>query len=178
MALFTLPPNGQPGPGPASAGRSGLMSAADKRKLDGWPLVRLDHDSADDLLSGTALTGGAWTDVLGNLDFEVNSPTSLLLVTVRLSVAIISSVATHSCAARAMIDSAGAAPTFLLGGDLAVVNDYGNVACGSFAISGLDAGTHTIKLQVIDSQNATAYCRAASVSDYEFAKIDIVELTP
>jgi hypothetical protein len=89
-----------------------------------------------------------------------------------------STVAVLSLATRAVIDSAGTPVNVVLGGGISEINNFANAGGGSFILSGLAAGTHTIKTQVIAGQNATAYCRASSLPNFEFLAIHITEFNP
>jgi hypothetical protein len=134
----------------------------------------LSYGPATDFLNGAALTAGNYVDVIANQDFTVTSATSAIEIAVRLSVNITAALASN-LAARAVIDSGGTPITVNMDGGFANAGAFDNVGGAAFWTGGLAAGTHTIKLQVAATQNATAYCRAASAAGYEFAEIQVVE---
>lgn len=158
---------------PATATADGLLKAADFAKLATLqaPVLRLVYAASTNLLSGAALTAATWADLQANQNFTVSSTASVLLVHARVGM-LVTAAGAFNCALRALVDGTqaekltnewGAASTFVgLGG-------------GSFAMTGLAAGTHTIKLQVIADVTATAYCRASSVPTYEFCLLTIEE---
>lgn len=163
----------------ATASLAGALSAADFTKLGTLirPISRLNYGPAADHLNGAALTANTFADVFANQNFNVATANAYVLVTVRFSCNILSTTGTHSDGCRAVIDSAGTPINVPLSGDVALVNNYGNLTGGAFLLSTLTAATHTIKLQVICSQTATAFCRANSAPNFEFAYIDIVEIS-
>jgi hypothetical protein len=141
---------------------------------------RLAYVASSNLHNPLALSAGTWADVVSNQNFTVAGTSSLLLVTVRLACSLVNgngSVTNVGCAAQ--IDSAGTPINAPLGGDvLAATSGAGMLNGGSFFLSGLSAGTHTIKIRAKSGGTASLYCRPSGAADYEFAEISIYEVSP
>jgi hypothetical protein len=154
-----------------------LLTTAERAKLATWPIARLNAATATDILNGAATTAGTYYDASPSQNFTVNSTASILLLFVRLAalhtptagangqlevVAYVDSTTRHPLSALGIAGAGG----FLTGGG------------GSFALQGLAAGAHTIKVQVSPNLTGTTYLRAAAFPRTEFCLINIVELSP
>lgn len=148
-------------------------------------VVRLNYVANTDLANGLAVTGAAvtpvWTDLLPNQNFTVDNANSSILISVSSRTQLGSTASGASVLARAQIDSAGTPINRQIGGNSTfAANQYANPFSGSslFAITGLAAGVHTLKVQlgiVVASGNGAAYMRAATTSE-EMLLATVVEL--
>lgn len=170
----TLPwPGAQPPD--ATQRHKGLLSKADKIKLDGLarPTVRLVYDAASDLASGTAIAAGGTLVLTPGQTFTATT-TGFYLLEARAGVAV-QSGGTGSYNLRVVVDSTvlkvGAAGLGAAGGQTAL-------AGGEASINGLTAGSHTISIQVYASAACTVFCRAATQPNIEYAAIRVFELAP
>lgn len=139
------------------------------------PVLRLSYAQTADVLNGAALTAHTFADVTTAQNFTVSSTATFLLFTVRLGTVATFAGSAFSYASRALLDGAIAVP---LSGGASAAAGYASAESSSFWYAGLAPGTHTIKIQVVASQNATAYLRAASAPNYEFCGVQVVELNP
>jgi hypothetical protein len=164
---------------PATAKADGLLKAADyarmltdRTKLATLqaPVLRLAYTGGD-LLNGAALGAGTLVDLQANQNFTVSSTASVLLAHVRTGV-LVTAAGAFNCALRALIDGTQAEK---LSNEWGAASTFVGLNGGSFAMTGLSAGTHTIKLQVRADVAATGYCRGASAATYEFCLITIEE---
>jgi hypothetical protein len=147
----------------ASAGVAGLMRA---------PVSRLVYVASADLANGLAVAATTWTDIVPSQSFTLGSRTGFLYVSVRVAIGIANGGVASEFACRALIDGASAVP---LSGDSAVASGLANLGGGMFRDTGRAPGSHTIKIQVYGQAAFTAYCRAASNPNEEFAAITIDE---
>jgi len=154
------------------------LSPADLSRLHGWPIVRLSTVETTDIASGTAITLNTWTTVVSK-PFNVNSASSLLLITVRGNI-LGPTVAAAEISSRASIDSA--AQVAKLGGGISpnVASGSANFLAGSsgFLATGLAAGGHTLDVQIRSNTTGTYFLRASSQAEYEHLSITVLELTP
>jgi len=167
------------GVAPATASVAGALTAADFAKLARLqvPVQRLVYVASTDLLSGAAMTANTWNDVDANHNFTVASTASVYLVAVNCQVKAISGATGAELASRAIIDAAGTPQTVQLGGAFCQNSGNGAIGGGAFYVTGLAAGTHTIKVQVYGNAAWTAYCRASAQANVEFLNIVIYELS-
>jgi hypothetical protein len=164
----------------ATSALAGALSAADFAKLATLqvPALRLSYTANTDLMNATAIAATTWTDLHANQSFTVASTASWFLVSVRLGLVATTGAGNPELAARALFDSAGSAlgvnfAAGMIGGTWEALG--GNaflLSAGTFAA----IGTHTIKIQVYGNAAWTAYCRANSQPNTEFAAITIAEL--
>lgn len=157
--------------------RDGLMSAADKAKLDGLqvPLSRLAYAASTDVLNGVALVANTWTDVHVAQNFTVTSATSVVLIELRLAAIFVLPATDTQVASAILLDGA---TRELAGSGIGKASTYGHTAGAFFWFRGFGAGTHTIKAQVFATTAATAFCRASTTPNVEWIKINCLELTP
>ena len=144
---------------------------------------RLQAIESSDLFSGTSLTSSTWTDFKGNQNFTVDNANSIILISIigRATMGISGGGGVGNISSRIVIDSAGTPITRRVGGAPAtnVASEYGNPFSGSgmIIVTGLSAGTHTIKTQVYaDFANCLLYCRCSTLPDIECFATYIVEL--
>jgi hypothetical protein len=160
---------------PATATHQGLMSRADKAKLDNLGAVRLTYLATTDIANGLAVTLNTWTTIGTAQGFNVGLTTSAILVSVAGSI-IAGAAGLISVGSRVLFD--GTTPGNLGGWPSVAAGAFGNALAGAAprVFSGFAAGAHTVAVQIIVSANATAYCRAASNPNYEGLTIGVVEL--
>ena len=159
----------------ATAKKKGLMAAADKARLDRVPWAQLlNYQATTDLLNGTALVAGTWLDVGGAQSFTIQHAGSNVLVWVRGSVIGPGAAGGAQVGARALIDGSTGVP---LGGGFCAAGTNTNLLAGSsaFSLLGVNAGTHSITIQVVSSLAGAAFCRPATQPNYESLGIVIVE---
>jgi hypothetical protein len=135
----------------------------------------LDYSAAADLLNG-ATPANTWLDVISNQTFTVSSSSSLIHIMVGGVINFIPSTYANSVT-RLVIDSGGSTLYKYLGGGIPASNEYFNLLSGvcTVVLSGLAAGTHTVKLQMFSTTSGNAYCRPATYPGYEFLHIRVVE---
>lgn len=136
----------------------------------------LDYTEASDLFNNTAVTQDTWTDFIANKSFTVDSGYTFITVAVRGS-AILGTIPA-SCGVRVVIDSGGTPINRVIGGNYVpgnFINIFGGV--NTIKVSGLSAGSHTIKVQFFcDTTGANhIYCRPSSKPDIESFGILIME---
>src|SRR5438270_5816224 len=76
---------------------------------------------------------------------------------------------------RIIVDSAGTPITKLIGGAYPNTNNTTITANGTVILTGLAAGTHTIKLQVYASNTTSLVCRASTQPNQENLGIQVIE---
>jgi hypothetical protein len=152
-----------------------LLTAAERAKLAGLqvPVATLGYAAATDLLSGAALTGGVWADVVPNQSFTATTGT-VYLILVRLTVLVTAVASAGEMSTRALINGGAVAK---LSGASYPAGGQAMAGTGAFILAGLTPGASTIKLQVYSSANASAYCRASTQPNVEFAEITILRIS-
>jgi hypothetical protein len=153
-----------------------IMTTAERAKLAALevPVLRLSYDASTDLLNGAAIAAATWTNVFADQSFTIASVASRFLVEVRIHVAV-TAVALGSIALRALLD--GTTPV-MLAGNMVNAGAFAGVSGATFQGAGFGAGSHSIRVQLYCSTAATAYCRANSQPNFEFAAVRVLELTP
>jgi parallel beta-helix repeat protein len=140
--------------------------------------TQLDYTGGADL-SAASVAANTWTDILSNQTFRVDSLTSLLEIVVAGVISASSGNAGVLCSTRMVIDSAGTPINEKLGGDyIATASHDGiNPLAGSSPrlVAGLAIGNHTVKIQVRASAISSFQCRASSLPESEFLRIQVVE---
>jgi hypothetical protein len=151
-----------------------LLTAAERAKLATLkaPVLRLSYDAASDLMNAAAIAATTWTDLVPAQAFTIGATTAYFLVEVRLSLNA-NAVGLTSVAARAQISGATNVP---LRGDQVAAGGWGNVGGATFVGTSF-GGAQTIKIQVYGTAAFTAYCRASSQVNTEFAAIRILEIS-
>lgn len=141
---------------------------------------RLAAIEAADLFSGTALTAATWTDFKANQNFTVDNASSVILINIVGSAQVGSTSTTSLISSRIIVDSAGTPITRYNGGAFAPgANLNGNpfAGGGTIIITGLTAGTHTIKTQIYSTAaNSIVFCRPLTILNSEFFATYIYEL--
>lgn len=140
--------------------------------------VRLNVSETTDISNGGALTINTWTDVTVNRTFQIGSNNSMAIIIVSGILQVgEGSQGVASC--RAVIDSAGTPQNIKIGGSVHPTGGYTNALAGNgiAIVTGLTAGSHTIKVQVRTSNTGNKlYIRPASFPDVEFMNTAVVEM--
>jgi hypothetical protein len=166
---------------PATAAHQGLMSRADKVKLDALevPLLRLNYiaPSGADLANGTAMAATTWVNLNTDQSFTVGSTASLLLVVVRGVAIAPGNAAATQVASRLLFD--GATPVGL-GGGWAPGAGFCNALAGLTLVPlvGFAAGAHTVRVQLWSTAAGNFYCRTNTAPNQEGLAIVIYEYNP
>ncbi len=146
----------------AGGGQVGTNALSDNSVTN----ILLSVEETTDLFSGTALVADTWTDCVANKNFTVTSSTSVILINIRAKAQIGSTSAVSGLTSRVVIDSGGTPINKILGGsNTAGANGYNNPFAGSCQvwITGLSAGVHTVKSQVLSrAANSALYLRIAT----------------
>lgn len=159
-----------------------LAVTTDKIADSAVGVSRLAAVESTDLFNGTSITASTWTDFKGNQNFTVDNANSTILVSIngRASMGAAAGAA-GNLSSRIVIDSAGTPITRSIGGGGASAtssNYFNPFQSGGFVIiTGLSAGTHTIKTQVYASfASCVLYCRCSTLPDIEFFSTNVLEL--
>jgi len=135
----------------------------------------LNYAAASDIVSALSIGSSSWTDFVPNQSFTVTDATALITILWQVGMEMVMA-GPGEAATRFVIDSAGT-PIYVKAGAavLETGSDYINPAhAGAVQISPLTAAAHTIKVQVyVDGQSGTAYLRASTKPNTEFAQIQI-----
>lgn len=141
--------------------------------------IQLDQTFSSDLMNAAAVTAATQTDVCTNQTFRVDSATSVIGISVKGAMLLGNCAAVAEAGSRIVVDSAGTPINKKIGGShLPVAAQYCNPFAGGGGtvwFTGLAIGNHTVKVQIIITQNATAYLRASSVPDEEHLNIQVLE---
>lgn len=163
----------------ADADSAGALSGADFATLATLqaPVNRLGYVAGTDVLNGAAIAATTWTDIHANQNFTVTGTGSWLVFQLRLGLHA-QAAGISSIAARAQIDSAGTPINVnFAAGIVAAAGQFATLSGGMFYTTNLAAGSHTIKMQVWGDLALTAYCRASSQPNIEWATILVLELS-
>jgi hypothetical protein len=143
-------------------------------------ISRLSAIEATDLFSATALTAATWTDFKANQNFTVDNANSVILISIVGRAQVGSTAAATEATSRIIVDSAGTPITRYVGGDASyAANQFGNPFSGGglIMITGLAAGTHTIKTQIYSvAASSVVYCRCSTQPNTEFFATYVYEL--
>lgn len=132
---------------------------------------QLEYAAATDINNGTSMATNGWTDVGTNQSFTVADVNSTVVIELICGINIQNG--NSSSEGRVTIDSAGTPQTrdFPLS---SITNGFMS-GIGRMVLTGLSAGTHTVKLQAFNiSSGGTIFCRASSIN-YEGLWISVVE---
>lgn len=124
-----------------------------------------------------SMTVNTWADVIANQNFTVSSAGDILLVS--LNACAIVGPGAAQVGSSILIDSGGTPVRYLVGGSFSPPGYYSNAfsAAGSIWLTGLSAGTHTIKAQVIANVTGQSfYCRPAGVPNVEHFSLRVLKL--
>lgn len=142
------------------------------------PILQLDYVETTDIANGLAIGNGSWSDLCSNQNFSVSGGTAALLEVSMRGAALCGFGVAAEIASRLNIDSGGT-PVYAkmngttTGGGAGVINPIGG---GKFWLTGLAAGTHTVKVQLFaDAASNVAYCRCSSFPNTESLAIQVVE---
>lgn len=126
--------------------------------------------------------GGAWTDLSDNTTFTKVRNSSMLRVTGRFAAQARETTSGEDLAgARVVIDSAGTPQYLMLASMLfndTMGNNYWMLQGGATThLTGLAAGSHTVKIQAITGPAGTGdiYLRPSTGTPYEYGVVEIVE---
>lgn len=142
----------------------------------GGAQLLLDYTKSDDQ-AGVSITGGAWVDVTPNQTFVKQTTDGLLEVVVRGMAQLADTTGGDDFMnVRVVIDSAGTPITKNLSGDLTSDDNYHNPFNGASPIylSGIAAGSHTVKVQLSVSGGGNFYCRPVGTPT-EFLYMQVIE---
>jgi len=124
----------------------------------------LDYAAVTDLQNNTAITASTWTDVNTNQSFTVGSGVSFITVSVSGNAIVGHSGGAEFFGVRVVIDSGGTPVNHIIGGGYTpgnYLNMFGGV--NTIKVTGLSAGSHTIKVQVyIEGLLNTMYCQPST----------------
>ena len=136
---------------------------------------QLLYNQAIDSAAG-ALTANTWTNIHNPVSFRVDSPTSVVEITVR-GCALVGIGGSH-LNSRLAVDAAATPIYRNLGGDMAQGNGYSNVLAGGgqcVRYTGLAVGTHTVSVQARCQTSVSLYCRSASYPNNEMLVVQAME---
>jgi hypothetical protein len=147
----------------------GAVQPNTKVQLDASP------SSGSDVANGSALSTNAWNDVWINQTFNVDDPNSV--VDIEVSSAIyVPATSASLVSARLVIDSAGTSINKNLCGGGAPANANAIIVGGLVSVTGLTAGSHTVKLQVYPTgTSSTLYLRTNTAPITDFLTIRVLE---
>ncbi len=141
----------------------------------GHPIIQLNYDETTDIATGLAIGNGSWSDLNANQNFTVSAAGAAAVMVINVNGCALCGFGTAAeIAARLIIDSGGTPITRKIGG--ITTNIDSPIAGCSFAVTGLAAGTHTVKIQLYASAAGNlAYCRCSSQANNEFLSIQVLE---
>lgn len=146
----------------------------------GGSSLRLDYEPTSDLATGAAIAANTWTDLCANQTFSVGAATSLVEIAVSGMCVGAHTAGDTELSARIVVDAGASGQiTKMVGGGWQPANSYANFLGGAnlIVLTGLPAGSHTIKVQLYSSGAGSYYCRPQSESAQEFLAIRIMERT-
>ncbi|HXI16420.1 MAG TPA: hypothetical protein VNM48_08615 [Chloroflexota bacterium] len=140
-------------------------------------VLQLNYTAAVDLANVSAIAANTWTDLGTNQSFTVVDATSLVSIEVGGCTLGVSPVSAASIAARIVIDSAGTPINVLFAGGTSQTSQYAPFFAGAkpIKVTGLAAGSHTVKVQLYTTIAGTVLCRAATSPNTESLLISVVE---
>lgn len=138
---------------------------------------RTPYTHTADVYTGSGLGAGLNADLFPNQNFSVDSPTSVIGISVQAGITITSATVNATAALRLIIDNA-ASPLTVGGGQVSVASGlYLAYAATTIWLTGLAAGTHTYRLNVLAGPAALSlYFRPASNPYTEFGSVSIVDI--
>lgn len=173
-------------PGPPASGFSRLFASAVDQQL--WyelpsgvliPVsqqtkLQLDSVAGSDIFNNTALVLNVWTDIIIQLNFQVDDANSIVQAILDLGMAIVEGAGAGEGAVSINVDSSGTrnppVKTWF-----APANGETAVGGGSVCFTGLAAGAHTMGVRYIASAAASAYLRCGSQPNFEFLRLQVLE---
>lgn len=168
---------------PATDTTIGSNQITDKRVLlptrtgpyTGSATLLLDYVKSNDQ-SGVSLTGGTWLDITPDQTITKTASDSTLEIVVRAVAQIADTTGGDDfMLAQVVLDSAGTPVTKPLAGDITSDDGFHNPFIGNSPIflTGISAGSHTIKVQVQTSGGGSLYCRPSG--GQEFLTMQVIE---
>jgi hypothetical protein len=139
-------------------------------------VVLLDYTKTSDD-TGTSLSAATWTDIVPNQTFNIYSPDSNVEFSVRSFIQVRDTGAGETFdQGRLVIDSGGTPIYEYFGGELFNDNNYHDIHFkGNVFKTGLAAGSHTVKAQLLANGGGDFYNRATSSAPYEFFRMQVIE---
>jgi hypothetical protein len=136
----------------------------------------LNYVANTDTIAGS-VAASTLTDLCANQSFTVADASSVVIFHVRGHVQA-NPATLGSVAVTLLIDSAGTPQTFKLSGSTIAAGGYANAlaGAGSVVVTGLAAGSHTVKVQIQAQMTTTVNCRANTQAAYEHLAIQAVEV--
>ncbi|HXI15132.1 MAG TPA: hypothetical protein VNM48_02085 [Chloroflexota bacterium] len=125
-------------------------------------VLQLNYIATTNIANLSAIAAATWTDLGTNQSFTVAGPTSLVSIEVGGNVGGVSPASASGIAARIVIDSAGVAPiNAIFSGGFSYASQYTNFFAGAkpIKVTGLAAGSHTVKVQLWSAIAGTVICR-------------------
>lgn len=145
--------------------------------------LALDYDYAGSDISGQSVSAGTWTDIISNQNFTVANTGSILEFDVRSMIQTAeTSGGDDFVGGRIVIDSAGTPINKQFAGDIA--GDYNTgyfnpfKGSGTVKVTGLSAGTHTVKVQIYLGGGGNFYLRPSASGGFEFLGLQVTEISP
>lgn len=141
--------------------------------------VLLSYIANTDLADTLAISATTWTDSGVNQSFIVNSATSKVAVSCNGNYRVGAGASIQDIAARLVFDVAGTPITRYLSGNQVPGTALTNVlsGAGDIVLTGLTAGTHTVKMQIYNTVAGQAFCRASTQPNTEFFSMYVLEQT-
>lgn len=136
--------------------------------------LQLDYVLASDYL-GVTQPAGTWLALHPDQTFRVDSPVNMVEISVRGSANVGPSVAVAmEMGMRILVDGV----VYRLGGAalnpaVSFMNPF--AGSGALSLSGLAAGNHTVRVEMVATQSAYVYLRAASYTNAEHIAIQVME---
>jgi hypothetical protein len=142
--------------------------------------VQLDYaaSTASELANPVVVSATTWTDICANQTFTVDDPNSVIEIQVDGGCWTTGyASASPNVSTRVMIDSAGTPLTKMLAGEVLHQNTWGIwPVSGQISLTGLSAGSHTVKVQAYASNGSmNFYCRTNSQPNTDFLNIRVLE---
>jgi len=139
--------------------------------------VQLDYAAATDIASALAVSANTWTDIGTNQSFTVDDGASIVEIDAGGMIYLTGMATGGASGARLVIDSAGTPTYKQIAGSPTSANLASSPLAGAstVTVTGLTAGAHTVKVQIMSAIAATAYCRASSQAGYESLAIRVIE---
>lgn len=139
--------------------------------------IRLDADETTDFASPVTATANTWVDLKGNQSFTIASASSVVAISIK-GAATAGTAPLVSILTRIVIDSGGTPIYKRLDAVQTPPNNttYPFIKFGMVYVTGLSAGTHTIKTQVYAAGvTMSVFCRPALAPTVEFFSTQVIE---
>jgi hypothetical protein len=149
--------------------------------VPGAPIVRVNYTGgATDLMAGTTLPAGTWVNVCADQPFVVSSPQSLIKINVSGSAQAQLPTAASICNIGLIVD--GQTTPTTIGSETspnAAGSQYVNPfsGCGDIWLTGLAAGSHTVRVAMKGIAAGTVYLQQATQPQYYAFRLTAVEFS-